>query len=128
MKKMILALLLAGFATSQVQTAKAGGWGIAAAAVGGVAAGAIIAESVSHPVYCAPAPAYYAPSPAYYYAAPLAPAVACPAPAPAPAVVYAQPAYVYAPAPVVTFGFGFGPWHRGFYDRHDFDHHDWHRR
>jgi hypothetical protein len=120
MKKMFLGLLLAGFAASQVQTAKAGGWGIAAAAVGGVAAGTIITESVSHPVYYAPAPAYYAPAPAYYSAAPVAaPAMVCAAPA---------PSVVYASAPVVTFGFGFGPWYHGFYGRHDFDRHDWHRR
>jgi hypothetical protein len=113
MKKMILALMAAGLAISQVQTAKAGGVGIAAAAVGGVAVGTVIGEAISRPVYYAPAPVYY------YPAAP----VACQAVAPAPAVVYAQPTYVCAPAPVVRIGVGFAPWRAGWYDRPY-----WHRR
>jgi len=123
MKKIILAITLLTFAGSQVQTAKAGGWGIAAGVLGGVAAGTIIGESIAHPYY---APNYYyaAPPPTYYYppqtyqAAP-PPVAYQPAPPytvyqPAPAVVYAQPVYV-RPVPVVTFGFGFGPRYYGGY-------------
>jgi hypothetical protein len=96
MKKIILALTILTLAGSQVQTAKAGGWGIAAGVLGGVAAGTIIGESIARPVYVAPAPVYAAPAPPVYYA-------------PAPAVVYPQPVY-YAPAPVVTIygGYGYG--------------------
>ncbi len=106
MKKTILALGLIGLVATQTQSAKAGcGPGIAAAVVGGVVAGTIIADSVARP-------------PAYYYAP--APAPVCPAPAvvyqqPAPVVVYPQAAYVYAPAPVVTFSFG--PRYHGWYGR-----------
>ena len=85
MKKIILALTILTLAGSQVQTAKAGGWGIAAGVLGGVAAGTIIGESIAHPVYVAPAPA-----------------------------VYPQPVYV-APAPVVTIYGGFGYGYRSHY-------------
>ena len=101
MKKIILAAVMSlALAGSQVQTAQAGGWPIAAAAVGGLAVGTAIGASVAHPVYYAPVPAYYYPPATYYQPAPVVYAQ------PAPTVVYAQPGYVAAP--VVTFGFGFG--------------------
>jgi hypothetical protein len=109
MKKIILAATLLAVGASQMQTARAGGWPIAAGVFGGLVAGTVIADSIARPpVYYAPSPAYY--PPANYYAP--APVTAYPA---APAVVYAAPAPrvvvaapYYPPAPVVTFGFGFG--------------------
>src|SRR5271168_3269652 len=108
MKKIILAAVMSlALAGSQVQTAQAGGWPIAAGVIGGLAVGTAIGASVAHPVYYAPAPAYYYPPTTYYQPAP---AVTYQAPVvyaqPAPTVVYAQPGYVAAP--VITFGFGFG--------------------
>src|ERR1700730_2908488 len=99
MKKIILAVTILALAGSQVQTVKAhGGFGIAAGVFGGVAAGTIIAESIAHPFYAAPAD--YPPAPVYYGAP--APAYYPPAYAPAPAV------YPYcAPAPVVTIYGGY---------------------
>lgn len=118
MKKIILALTILTLAGSQVQTAKAGGWGIAAGVLGGVAAGTIIGESIAHPVYVAPAPVYYYP-PAPVYAAPAPPVYYAPAPA-----VYPQPVYA-APAPVVTIygGFGYGCGPRYYYPRYGYYHH-----
>ncbi len=120
MKKLIVASLALAFAGASVQTARAGGcgggWGIAAAAVGGVAAGVVVGSALApRPVYyTAPAPVYY-PAAGYGYATYV--------PAPQPAVVYAAPApVVYAPVyrppvyvapPVVSIGFSFGGHHHG---------------
>ncbi|HEX3798329.1 MAG TPA: hypothetical protein VH413_06465 [Verrucomicrobiae bacterium] len=101
MKKIILAMTLLGFVATQAPTAKAHSFPVAAAVIGGVTVGAVVADVVTHPVYYAPAPVVYAPAPV---------AVAY---APAP-VVYTQPGYVCAP--VVTYGFGFGrPVYGGYY-------------
>ena len=121
MKKIILAAIMSlAFLGTQVQTAKANGWPIAAGVVGGLAVGTAIGVAASHPVYYAPAPAYY-PPPAYYAPAP-APVYA----QPPPTVVYAQPGYVAAP--VVTLGFGFGRpyWgdYRGYWGHPSYH---WHR-
>ncbi len=112
MKKILVAFVALALAGASVQKAQAGGcgggWGIAAAAVGGVAAGVVVGSALaSQPVYY-PAPGY-----GYTYYAP----------APQPAVVYAAPARViYAPVyrapvyvapPVVSVRFGFGGYHHG---------------
>ena len=92
MKKIILAITILALAGSQVQTAKAGGFPIAAGVLGGLAVGTAIGATVAH------APVYYAPGPAYPYYPPVAYRSG--------PVVYAPPIYV-AP-PIVGFGFGFG--------------------
>ncbi len=108
MKKLILAATLLALAGAQMQTAEARGFPVAAAVIGGVAVGAVVADAVVHqPVYYAPAPVYYQPAPVYYPPAPVAVTYA-------PPVVYTQPGYAYAP--VVTYGFGFGrPVYGGYY-------------
>jgi hypothetical protein len=114
MKKIILAATILACVGSQVQTAKAGGWGLAAGVLGGVAAGTIIGESIARaPVYYAAPPAYYYPPPAPAYRT--APPVVYPY---APAVAYPAPAYsYYAPAPVVAFGFGYRPYYHSYNPR-----------
>ena len=120
MKKLILALSVAGFLGSQAQPAHAGGCGWAVAAgLGGLAVGTAIGSSLAcqpnydysqPPVYTyppqtyypAPPQAVYAPAPPYYYA-------------PAPAVVVAPPAYCYRPAPLVRFYVGGGWGYHGHY-------------
>ncbi len=62
MKKIILAVSLLALAGTQVQTAEARGFPVAAAVIGGVAVGAVVAEAVTHPVYYAPAPVVYQPA------------------------------------------------------------------
>lgn len=125
MKKIILAATLLALGATQVPTARANGWPIAAGVFGGLVAGTVIADSIARPpVYYAPspAPAYYPPPTYSYY--PPAPVVTYPT---GPAVVYAAPAPrvvvaapFYPPAPVVTFGFGFGRtyWDGGYYHDH----------
>jgi hypothetical protein len=134
MKKIILAVTLLAVAGSQVPSAKANGWPIAAGVLGGLAVGTAIGAATAPRVYYAPQQVYYpsttsyayqpAPAaPAYQYqSAPAignaptvadAPAVTYYQAAPAPVVyqsapvVYSAPAY-YAPLPVFGFGFGFG--------------------
>ena len=104
-----LALALVTVGTPQAQ---AGGWPVAGAVVGGLAAGAVIGATVASaaaPAYYGyPAPAY--PAPAYGYAAPVypAPVYYCPRP-----VVVAAPfPYVY---PGVRTGYWWGPrYHYGY--------------
>ena|ERR1700722_9036083 len=115
MKKIILAMTILALAGSQVQTAKAGGWPIAAGVFGGLAVGTAIGASV------APAPVYYAPG--YYNApAPVHPNYGynsynyCP---PVPSVAFRPPVpwapQVCLPLPGISFGFGFGrPYYRGY--------------
>jgi len=110
MKKIILAATLLALAGTQVPTAKAHGFPIGAAIVGGAIVGTAVAEAVTAPpVYYAPAPVVYQRAPVYY--------------APAP-VVYTQPGYAYAP--VVTYGFGFGRpiygYRYGYFDRGYYGH------
>ncbi len=100
MKKIILAVTLLALAGSQVQTAKAHGFPIAAGVVGGLVAGTVVAQAVAPPVYYAPAPAYYQPAPVVYAS---------------PAVVYPQPVYVTAPVVSVGFGFGRPGYYCGYY-------------
>ena len=120
MKKLIVALVALATAGASVQTARAGGcgggWGVAAAALGGITAGVVVGSALApRPVYyAAPAPVYY-PAPGYgytYYAPAPQPAVVYAAPAP---VVYAPvyPAPVYVAPPVVSVRFGFGGHHHG---------------
>jgi hypothetical protein len=129
MKKLIVAFVALAIAGASVQKAAAGGWGgcggcnngwqIAAAAIGGLAAGVAVGSAVApRPVYyAAPAPAYY-PAPGYgytYYAPAPQPAVVYAAPAP---VVYA-PVYrpVYAAPPVVSVRVGYGGYGGYYYRR-----------
>jgi hypothetical protein len=122
MKKTLIALgLTAAFVGAQVKTAAAHDRGCnpVGAVIGGIVAGAIIADALTpRPVYVsAPAPAYYPPRQPVVYA-------------PAP-VVYAQPQVVYAPAPPIfvyrepfmRVGFGWGwPHRRGEWRGHEHGH------
>ena len=88
------------------------GWGIAAAALGGITAGVVVGSALApRPVYyAAPAPAYYpAPGYGYSYYAPVAQPAYVYA-APAPVVVYRAPVYVAPPVVRVRVGYG------GYYD------------
>ena len=115
MKKIITTAAVAvALLGARVQTAEARGGDCAVGAViGGIIAGAVIADGFqphttyyTTTTYCPPpAPVYYQPAPVVY---------AAPAPVyynpPAPVVVYREPA--------VRFGFGYvRPWHHG----HDYD-------
>ena len=125
MKKTIIGLaLVTAFVGSQVKTAQAEhrGFNPAIAVVGGLVAGAIIADAF------APRPVYYAPAPQPAYCPPPAP-VYCPPPAPvycpprvvyAPRPVYYAPRPVYYSQPVVSVRFGDG-WGRGRHSGRGYD-------
>jgi hypothetical protein len=116
MKKTFLAAVLAvAFIGAQTQTVKAHD-NTAAAVVGGIFAGAIIASALqphSTVYYSEPAPVYYQPAPVYYSQ----PEYYYPPSACQPRPAYYEPArVVYAPPrpvvvylePSVNFRFGFG--------------------
>lgn len=117
MKKVILIMTTLALGGMSAQTALAGGrhcggggWGTAAAVIGGVTAGLIVSHALA-----SPAPCYVAPTPVYYPPPPPPPVVVCPPPAPvvyapAPAVVVYRPPVCAAP-PAVRVSFGYG-WHR----------------
>ena len=116
MKKLILGILIAALGGTSVQTAKAGGWGLAGRVMTGVVAGAVVADALApRPVYYAP---YYAQVPVYSYPAynygySYRPAYSVGIPpvrvvGPAPAVAYYPQGYVCRPgvvwrAPGVVF-------------------------
>jgi hypothetical protein len=151
MKKIFLSSVLGvALVGSQVSSARAGGWPIAAGVLGGLAVGTAVGATVvaaNQPVYYYPPQTVYgsgvvtpAPSYAPTYQIQNAPTVPnAPAmnqtPAYAPQVVYAQPAPTvvystpaYYPAPVIGVGLGWPFWgwggyyHGGYYGRGYYGH------
>ena len=102
MKTTVMAAIALAMTTFGAAQARASGWPIAAAAVGGVAVGTAVGATIaanSQPVYYANPPAYYGPS------------TAC-VQAPAPIVVAAAPAYYVGPGFYGGWGY-YHPYFRG---------------
>ena len=98
MKKMILATMILGLATANLQTARAGDheWAVVGKVLTGVAAAAVITSAVAEPAHVSYSYSYSSPGYGYSYCPPPPQVVYAP---PAPVVVYRAPVCV-APAPV----------------------------